>query len=112
MKIIYQLTEEQNKIAEAHCQSLVKCGDDYQWFGNMCAIAESNIPAVTASPRPALNWVDGFLEIVNIDNNNFHHDGVVEINFMQTMAKIGGYLSVDKMIFDGISRLKVHLTVD
>lgn len=108
MKIIYQLTEEQNKIAETHCQSLVKCGDGYRWFGNMCAIPESNIPEVAASPLPTLNWVDGFLEIIN----NFHHDGVVEIYFMDIMAKIGGYLSVDKMIFDGVSRLEVHLTVD
>ena len=112
MKIIYQLTEEQNKIAEAHYQSLVKCGDGYQWFGNMCAIAESDILEVTTSLRPALNWVDGFLEIVNIGDNNFHNDGVVVIYFMDTMAKIGGYLSLEEMDFDGISRLKVHLTVD
>lgn len=115
MKIIYKLTEEQNKIAETHCQSLVKCGDDHQWFGNMCAIPDSLLTTNDSSTFcSSLSWVDGFLTFVDTENDWVQKRSYSNVSYYikETLAMIGGYFSVDKMIFDGISRLEVHLTVD
>ena len=115
MKIIYQLTEEQNKIAEAYCQSLVKCGDEYQWFGNMCAIPDNLLTANGSSTlRPSLNWVDGFLTFVDTEDDWIQKRAYSNASYYikETLVMIGAYDSVDEMSDDEMSRFKIHLVTE